>query len=85
MKESMRLYPPAWGVGRRAIHDYELDGYTIPARTNLFLLQWVTQRDPRFFPAPSASTPSVGATTQFAPAKFPASPTSPSAAAPESA
>ena len=85
MKESMRLYPPAWGVGRRAIHDYELDGYRIPARTNFFLLQWVTQRDPRFFPDPSASTPSAGATTQSVPAKFPASPTSPSAAAPESA
>jgi cytochrome P450 len=50
MKESMRLYPPAWGVGRRAIHDFELDGYRIPAKTNFFLLQWVTQRDPRFFP-----------------------------------
>ena len=57
MKESMRLYPPAWGVGRRAIHDFELDGYRIPARTNFFLLQWVTQRDPRFFPDPERFDP----------------------------
>jgi len=52
VKESMRIYPPAWGVGRRAIHDFELDGYTIPAKTNVFLLQWITQRDARFFPDP---------------------------------
>jgi cytochrome P450 len=57
IKESMRLYPPAWGVGRRAIHDFELDGYRIPARTNFFLLQWVTQRDARFFPNPERFDP----------------------------
>jgi cytochrome P450 len=57
IKESMRLYPPAWGVGRRAIHDFELNGYRIPAKTNFFLLQWVTQRDARFFPDPGRFDP----------------------------
>ena len=57
IKESMRLYPPAWGVGRRAIRDFELDGYRIPAGTNFFLLQWVTQRDARFFPEPERFEP----------------------------
>jgi cytochrome P450 len=57
IKESMRLYPPAWGVGRRAIHDFELDGYRIPARTNFFLLQWVTQRDSRFYRDPEHFDP----------------------------
>jgi len=57
IKESMRLYPPAWGVGRRAIRDFELDGYCIPARTNFFLLQWITQRDARFFPDPERFDP----------------------------
>ncbi|HTQ59136.1 MAG TPA: cytochrome P450, partial [Candidatus Solibacter sp.] len=57
IKESMRLYPPAWGVGRRAIRDFELDGYTLPAKTNFFLLQWVTQRDARFFPDPQRFDP----------------------------
>ena len=52
VKESMRIYPPAWGVGRRAIREFGLDGYRIPAGTNIFLLQWVTQRDARFFPDP---------------------------------
>lgn len=30
VKESMRLYPPAWGIGRRALQDFELGGYRIP-------------------------------------------------------
>lgn len=57
VKESMRLYPPAWGIGRRAIHDFELDGYRIPAGTNLFLLQVLTHRDARFFPEPQRFDP----------------------------
>lgn len=52
VKESMRLYPPAWGIGRRALSDFELGGYGIPAGTNVFIMQWVTQRDARFFPEP---------------------------------
>jgi cytochrome P450 len=52
VKESMRLYPPAWGFGRRALEDFELGGYRIPAGTNIFLTQWVTHRDSRFFPDP---------------------------------
>ncbi len=57
IKESMRLYPPAWGIGRRAIRDFELNGYRIPAGANVFLLQWVTHRDPRFFPDPERFDP----------------------------
>lgn len=57
IKESMRLYPPAWGVGRRAIRDFDLDGYRIPAGTNFFLLPWITQRDARFFPEPERFEP----------------------------
>ncbi len=52
LKESMRLYPPAWGFGRLPLRDFELDGYRIPAGTNVFISQWITQRDPRFFPDP---------------------------------
>lgn len=49
IKESMRLYPPAWGVGRQSRTDFEAGGYQLPARTNIFMLQWVTQRDPRWY------------------------------------
>jgi cytochrome P450 len=57
VKESMRLYPPAWGIGRRAIQDFELNGYRIPAGTNVFLMQWLTHRDERFFPDPERFEP----------------------------
>jgi cytochrome P450 len=57
VKESLRLYPPAWGIGRRAIEGFELNGYFIPAGTNVFLLQWITQRDPRFFAEPERFEP----------------------------
>jgi cytochrome P450 len=57
VKEALRLYPPAWGIGRRALEEFELDGYRIPAGTNLFMLQWITQRDARFFPEPERFEP----------------------------
>ena len=57
IKESLRLYPPAWGVGRRAKAPFEVRGYHLPARTNVFILQWVTQRDARFFPDPIRFNP----------------------------
>lgn len=57
VKESMRLFPPAWGIGRRAISDFEIGGYTVRAGTNVFILQWITHRDPRFFPEPERFDP----------------------------
>ncbi len=50
--ESMRLYPPAYAFGREAISDCEIGGYHVPAGTTIFLSQFVTQRDPRFFENP---------------------------------
>lgn len=58
IKESMRLYPPVWGFSRKAIRAFEVDGYQLPGRTNAFLMQWVTHRDPRFFPEPEKFDPS---------------------------
>jgi len=56
-KESMRLYPPAFGLGREAIEDCEIGGYHVPAGTQVFLFQWSTQRDPRFYDEPLAFKP----------------------------
>jgi cytochrome P450 len=50
--ESMRLYPPAWTVGRLAVKDYEVGGYTVPAGSLVLISQYVMQRDPRFWPDP---------------------------------
>jgi hypothetical protein len=35
--EPMRLYPPAWGVGRESLEDFELGGYRIPAGAQVFM------------------------------------------------
>ena len=45
--ESMRLYPPAWIIGRRAIADYPLGGYVAPARSIFVMSPYMMQRDAR--------------------------------------
>lgn len=55
--ESLRLYPPAWAIGRRAKQDYAVGGYTIPAKSILLMSPWVVQRDPRWFTGPEGFEP----------------------------
>jgi cytochrome P450 len=57
VRESMRLFPPAWRVGREAVVDCEIGGYHIGAGAQLIMSQWVIQRDPRFFDDPEAFRP----------------------------
>jgi cytochrome P450 len=57
LAESMRLYPPAWGIGRRAIEDVEIGGYTIPSGTVVIFSQYLLHNDPRFFPEPERFDP----------------------------
>jgi cytochrome P450 len=56
-KESMRLYPPAYVVGREAVNECEIGGYTIPPRAQVFMPTWVVHRDPRFFEEPDKFKP----------------------------
>lgn len=57
LAESMRLYPPAWAVGRRALNDFEAGGYPIPARSMVLMSQYIMHRDPRFHPEPERFDP----------------------------
>ena len=52
VKESVRLYPPAWSLARTAAEDFEIGGYLVPAGSNVVMSQWIMHRDPRFFPSP---------------------------------
>lgn len=52
MAESMRLFPPAWAMGRYALRDFQLGDFFLPARTTVLMSQFITHRDPRFFPDP---------------------------------
>jgi cytochrome P450 len=50
--ESMRLYPPAWAMGRQALHDFHLGDCFLPAKTTVLMSQFISHRDPRSFPDP---------------------------------
>jgi cytochrome P450 len=57
LAESMRLFPPAWIVGRRALENYEVGGFTVPKDSIVVASQWVMHRDPRHFPDPERFDP----------------------------
>jgi cytochrome P450 len=52
LAESLRLYPPAWAMGRYAHNDFALGDYFLPARTTVLMSQFITHRDARYFPDP---------------------------------
>lgn len=55
--ESMRLYPPAWAVSRKAIEPLTIGGYPVPAGAGVLASQWIAHRDPRFFEEPASFRP----------------------------
>ncbi len=56
-RETMRLYPPVWGLGRLAIRDCEIGGRRIPKGSIVLMSQYVTHRDARYFPEPEKFLP----------------------------
>jgi cytochrome P450 len=50
--ESMRLYPPAWAMGRMSTREVHLGPYNIPAGAHIFFSQYVMSRTPEYFPDP---------------------------------
>ena len=52
--ESLRLYPPVWGMSRQATADCEIAGQHVPKGTSVIFSQWVIQRDPRYFDHPDS-------------------------------
>lgn len=57
LAESMRLFPPAYVIGRQALQTFPVDGYTIPGGSMVLASPWVVHRDPRFFPEPERFLP----------------------------
>jgi len=55
--ESMRLYPPAFVIGREATADCTIGGYPIPRGMTILMPQWVVHRDGRYFPEPERFHP----------------------------
>ncbi len=57
LEEVLRLYPPAWGVGRRAAVDTELAGEQVRRGTIVSVCQHAMQRHPRFWDRPDEFDP----------------------------
>ena len=55
--ESMRLYPPAYALGRESLSEGEIGPYRFPAGTTIFASPWVMHRDPRYFERPEQFDP----------------------------
>lgn len=52
IQETLRLYPPAWTVGRRTLEPVSIGAYTAPTDTLLLAPQWVIHRQSRNFQRP---------------------------------
>lgn len=57
LKESMRLYPPAWVTGREVLDPVEIGGVRLPVGAQVVVSQWVVHRDPRWFENPEGFDP----------------------------
>jgi cytochrome P450 len=57
VKESLRLFPPAWTIERRADGDDTIGGYDIPAGSTVILSPYLTHRHPDFWDEPEDFRP----------------------------
>jgi len=55
--ESMRLYPPAWAIGRRAKAAFSLGEYVAPAQSIVLMSPYAMHRNPRYWPEPERFDP----------------------------
>lgn len=58
VRESLRLYPPAWAMGRQCAEDCVIGGYDVPRSTTIYMSQWVVHHDARYFEQPERFRPS---------------------------
>jgi cytochrome P450 len=57
LSEALRLYPPAWAIGRMAKGPFELGSVEIPAESICILSPYLVHRDARWFPEPEKFDP----------------------------
>ncbi len=57
VKEAMRLYPSAYGIGRQIPEGDVIDGYHLPPGADVFVSPWVTHRHPRIWEQPQRFDP----------------------------
>ncbi len=54
LAEAMRLYPPAWAIGRRCLIDHRLGEHVLPAGSVIVVSPWLLHHDERWWPQPAA-------------------------------
>jgi cytochrome P450 len=52
-RESMRIYPPVWSIGRLVEEDYLIDKYTIPKGSSILMSQYIIHHHSRYYDNPS--------------------------------
>ncbi len=57
IKETYRLYPPAYQIGRVSIDACDIGGYRIPAKAHVLMYQWAVHRSARHYDQPEAFRP----------------------------
>jgi cytochrome P450 len=55
--ETMRLYPPAWGLGREALEEHTIGDVKVEPGNMVICSQWVIHRDPRYWETPDEFRP----------------------------
>jgi cytochrome P450 len=57
IKESLRLYPPAWFLGREALRDTRLGSFPVRAGVQIWIFTWAIHRSARWYEAPGSFRP----------------------------
>jgi cytochrome P450 len=57
IQEAMRLYPPVWGLPRKALAADEIDGYRVPAGADVMICPYTLHRHPEFWAEPDEFVP----------------------------
>jgi cytochrome P450 len=69
LDETLRLFPPAWAMGREPREDVVVAGVAVPKGTQVIVCPWVMHHDARFFPDPNRFWPERWL-SQAAPPRF---------------
>jgi cytochrome P450 len=57
VRETLRLYPPVWAIGRRTLADLTFNGLVVSRNSLVVASQWISHRDARWYPEPDAFRP----------------------------
>jgi cytochrome P450 len=63
IQETMRLYPPVWGLTRNSLAADVIDGYRVPAGADVMISPYTLHRHPGFWPEPNEFRPERFATS----------------------